>query len=53
MANQKSKYTETLYVRVSVLSKEWSVRQVPERFASFSAYVDYLIKTDKRKKKIR
>ena len=48
MANQKSKYSVTLYLRLTPYSKAWVTKQVPERFPSFAAYVDYLIKKDKK-----
>ena len=48
MAQQKSKYTETMYLRVSKAAKEWAQNQIPARFASFAAYVDHLIKKDRK-----
>jgi hypothetical protein len=43
MARQKSKYTDTIYARVTPASKAWALKQIPSRFPSLAAYVDFLI----------
>ena len=47
MANQKSKYTVHMNIRVSPLAHAWAHSQIPEKYPSYAAYVDFLIRRDK------
>ena len=48
MARTKSKLTEILYIRITKIAKDWATKRVETVQPSFSAYVDDLIRKDKR-----